>query len=366
MKIALICRPFVFHGGVQTATAGLIAELVRRGHEITLLTTAGQAPVPGVTVRALPVLDQPSVARLLSFALAARRAVRSRGYDIVQSHERCLVQDLYRAGEGTHRGYLEAMGRARGTVHPYHRAVIGFERRIFTLRAAREIVAISALGKAEIERLYSTPPERVTLLYNGVDLARFSPDNRERFRPATRSSLGLPEDAWVVLFVGSGFERKGLGPLVEALARLRDRKVRLVVAGKGKTAGYQATAERLGVADRVVWAGLREDVERLYAAADTVALPARYEPFGNVHLEALASGVPVLSSAHAGGAELIRPGENGWVVADVNAAAIATGLERLREGNAAKLTDAARAAAQPFTYAAQVETLEKIYRGLAR
>ena len=366
MKIALICRPFVFHGGVETATAGLMAELVRRGHEIDLLTTAGQAAVPGVTVRALPVLSQPSVARLLSFAVAARRAARARGYDIVQSHERCLTQDIYRAGEGTHRGYLQAMGRSRARVNPYHRAVISIERRIFTLRAAREIVAISALGKTEIERLYPTPPERVTLIYNGVDLARFSPDNRERFGAPARASLGLTEDAWVILFVGSGFERKGLGPLVEAMARLADRKARLVVAGKGKTEGYRAAADRLGIADRLVWAGPRQDVERLYAAADTVALPARYEPFGNVHLEALASGLPVLSSAHAGGAELIRRGENGWVVAQVNAAAITAGLGHLRESNAAKLRDAARAAAEPFTYAAQVEALERIYRRLAR
>jgi UDP-glucose:(heptosyl)LPS alpha-1,3-glucosyltransferase len=366
LKIGLICRPFVFHGGVETATAGLMAELVRRGHHLDLLTTRAQVSVPGVSIRPMPVVGQPSVARLLSFAMAARRAVRTGAYDVVQSHERCVVQDIYRAGEGTHRGYLEAMGRSGARVNPYHRAVMLLEKRIFRLTAAREIVAISAQGKSEIERLYGTPPERVTLVYNGIDLNRFSPDNRAWLGREARSRFGLPENAWVVLFVGSGFERKGLGPLIEAMARLGDKRAHLLVAGKGRAQEYRAAADQLAIADRVIWAGPFPDVERLYAAADAVALPSLYEPFGNVHLEALASGVPVLSSARAGGSELIEPGRNGWVVATVTPAAIAAGLEKLREGDPVRLSEAARASAEPFTYAAQAEALERVYVRLAR
>ena len=111
MNLALICRPFVFHGGVETATAGMVGELARRGHAVDLLTTRAQRPLPGVTVRLLPMLPVPRLARVLIFGLAARAATRGRGYDVVQSHERTLAADIYRAGEGTHRGYLEAMGR---------------------------------------------------------------------------------------------------------------------------------------------------------------------------------------------------------------------------------------------------------------
>jgi UDP-glucose:(heptosyl)LPS alpha-1,3-glucosyltransferase len=340
-------------------------ELVRRGHDVDLLTMAGQAPVPGVTVRRLAVLTRPSLARLLSFALATRRAARARPYDVVQSHERCLGQDIYRAGEGTHRGYLEAMGRP-GTRSPYHRAVMALERRIFGLRAAREIVAISAQGKSEIERLYGTPAARVSVVYNGVDLARFHPETRERVGPATRAALGLAPDAWVVLFVGSGFERKGLGPLVEAVARLGDARARLVVAGKGRIDAYRLAAARLGLAERVVWAGPREDVHHLYAAADAVALPARYEPFGNVHLEALASGIPVATSTAAGGAEVVREGKSGFVRQAQDVAGFADALEQLRLGSGNDSIEAARRSAEPFTYAKQVSALEVIYRRFAR
>ena len=361
MKLALICRPFVFHGGVETATAGLVGELARRGHAVDLLTTRGQRSVPGVTVRRLPVLPLSRITRLLSFGLAARVATRGRDYDIVQSHERTLAADIYRAGEGTHRGYLEAMGRV-GRLTPYHRLVILLERRIFQLRSARAIVAISAGGKAEIERLYGTPPERVTLIYNGVDLARFTPDNRALHRAAIRAELGVAAADWCVLFVGSGFERKGLGPLLEALASVGDRRARLIVAGRGNRAPYAVQAERLGLRDHIIWTGPRPDVDRLYAAADLVALPARYEPFGNVHLEALASGVPVLSSVHAGGAELIRNGVNGWVAAEVSGPHIAEGLERLRAADVPTLAAQARASAELYPYAAQVERFEALYR----
>lgn len=366
MKLALICRPFSFHGGVETSTAGLVNAFVKRGgYDLHLLTTAAQFPAPGITVRRLPVLRQPSALRQLSFALAAKRAARTGDYDIVQSHERCLLQDIYRAGEGSHRAYLDAMGRGGVQVNPQHRLVLYLERRIFTLRAARHIVAIAARGQGEIEGLYGTPADRISVVYNGVDLDRFHPENRHRWRDDTREKLGLSAGAWLIAFVGSGFERKGLGPLLEAVARLGGRRVHMLVAGKGRTDAYRDMAERLGIGRAVTWIAPRPDVERLYAAADVVALPARYEPFGNVHLEALASGVPVLTTSAAGGAEVIRDGVSGAVVAASTAEEILRGLHTVRDSDARKMSLAARAGAEPFTYAAQVEKLEKIYRRLA-
>ena len=103
MKLAIICRPFVFHGGLETATAGLIEELVRQGHEVHLFSTEGQPEIPGVRLHRLKVIAAPSLARVVSFALAAKAAVSRDRFDVVQSHERTLVQDVYRAGEGCHR-----------------------------------------------------------------------------------------------------------------------------------------------------------------------------------------------------------------------------------------------------------------------
>lgn len=365
MKIGLICRPYSFHGGIETATAELLGALARAGHAVELISTARQPDVPGIPVRRVGVLRHPSLLRLLSFALAAQREAARHGYDLVQSHERVLRQDLYRAGEGCHRAYLAAMGRGPG-LSPYHHAVCALERRIFEMRAARHVVAIARRGQEEMARLFGTAATDVTVVYNGVDLDRFHPEQRTRHRAIARAALGLPDGAWTVLFVGSGFERKGLGPLLGAFARLPDRGSRLVVAGKGDVPRYQRLAERLGVAPRVTWMGPVPEVERLYAVADAVALPARYEPFGNVHLEALAAGLPVLTSVHAGGAEVVRPGENGWVVDRVAEEPIARGLTALREAPAGGWAPRARASVERFTYAAQVEAFTAVYRRLAR
>jgi UDP-glucose:(heptosyl)LPS alpha-1,3-glucosyltransferase len=282
--------------------------------------------------------------------------MRAGPWDVVQSHERTLSQDVYRAGEGCHRAWLAVRGR-RGRV-VYNAVVLALERRVFARTPC--IVAIARAGKAEIERLYGVPPARVHVVYNGVDLTRFHPDVAIRARAAMRGEAGIPLDAPTLLFVGSGFERKGLATTIEALARLAG-DTRLVVIGKGDVEGYRAQAERLGVEKRIAWLGARPDVERWYGAADVVVLPTSYEPFGNVHLEALASGVPIVTTSRAGGAEVVHE-DCGAVVAPGDAAAVASAIERLRTRPREGLQAACRAAAEPFTYAAQVAGFHAVYR----
>ena len=358
MKLLIIARPFVFHGGVEQATAGLVAALVEHGYEVHLLSPRGQAPMRGVTLHTLPLPPLPSAARVLALAVNARLAVARRSWDVVQSHERTLRQDVYRAGEGCHRAYLasENRGRTRGL---YHRIVLALERRVFA--RTPQIVAIAQVGRREIETLYGVSPGRLEVVYNGVDLARFHPANRSRYRAGARAEAGLPSGAFTALFVGSGFARKGLTTAIEAFAAFADRESRLVVVGKGDPRPYQAIAARSGVGERVVWLGARSDLERWYAAADIVVLPSRYEPFGNVHLEALAAGLPVVASARAGGAEIIADGINGSVVDPLDSRAVTAALERFRQRREDEVVAAARGSAEPYTYAAQVDGFARIY-----
>lgn len=355
MKILVICRPLVFHGGVERATAGLLGALVEHGDAVHLLSPGRDPGLPGVVHHRLALPPAPPALRPLILAAAVARG-RSRHWDVVQSHERTLRQDVYRAGEGCHRAWLAVRGRRGRAV--YNAVVLALERRVFA-RTPR-IVAIARAGKAEIERLYGVPPTRVRVVYNGVDLVRFHPDVAARARLAARAEAGLPGGACTLLFVGSGFERKGLATAVDALAGLPDH-TRLVVIGKGETAPYQARAERLGIAKRIAWLGVRPDVERWYGAADVVVLPTIYEPFGNAHLEALASGVPIVTTPRAGGAEIVRD-DCGAVVPPGDAPALARAVERLHAGPRAALRGACRAAAEPFTHAAQAAGFHAVYR----
>jgi UDP-glucose:(heptosyl)LPS alpha-1,3-glucosyltransferase len=357
MKILVVCRPLTFHGGIEQATAGFLGGLVEHGDAVALLTPGLDPRLPGVTHRRLRVPPAPPPLRPLVIAAAVSLARRRGAWDVVQSHERTLGQDVYRAGEGCHRAWLAARGRrGRGA---YNAVVLALERRVFA--TTPHIVAIARAGKAEIERLYGVPPPRVHVVYNGVDLARFDPDLIGRDRARVRSEAGIPHDTTTLLFVGSGFERKGLATAIDALARVPG-DARLVVIGKGDTAAYHAQSHRLGLSKRVVWLGPRPDVERWYGAADVVVLPTIYEPFGNVHLEALASGVPIVTTTRAGGAEVVAQG-CGAVVPPADPAAVAEAVERLRAQPRATLRQACRAAATPFTYAAQVVGFHAIYRG---
>jgi UDP-glucose:(heptosyl)LPS alpha-1,3-glucosyltransferase len=256
-----------------------------------------------VTLRTLPLPPVPGPARVLVLPIAVRLAVRQRAWDAVQSHERTLGQDVYRAGEGCHRGYLDALGTPAYRRLMYHRLVLALERRVY--RTTPQIAAISRLGAAEIARLHEVPETRLTVVYNGVDLARFHPDHRARERAAARAEAGVPAGAWVVLFAGSGFARKGLDTALRALARARIR-AQLWVAGVGDTRPWRSLAQALGVEGRVRFLGFRRDLPALYSAADALLLPTRYDAFANVCLEAAAAGLPVVTSGGNGAAELFR------------------------------------------------------------
>ena len=179
------------------------------------------------------------------------------------------------------------------------------------------MVAISRRDAAEIGRRYGTPADRLSVVYNGVDLDRFHPDHARAPPPSdARGARPVgPRLAGPVRGVGLRAERARPADRGPGAAR-RPARGASSWRARATAAPYQLRADALGLGSRVHWLGPRTDVERLYAMADAVALPARYEPFGNVHLEALASGLPVLTSSRTGGAEIVDHGQNGWVVGE--------------------------------------------------
>lgn len=314
MKVALVHKRLDLRGGTERDLFKTAEGLRDLGHDVHLFCSEfGVAPPGGVTVHRVPVLPLGRTLRLWSFAWSAPRLVERTGCEVVVSFGRLLRQDVLRSGGGTHRGFLERLGRQGGLqrrlwqrLSVYHRSLLQIEKRQFQNGGCAKIIAVSEEVKADILAHYRVPVERITVLYNGVDPARFNPARRATARESVRRQWKIPPDAPVVLFVGSGFRRKGLDRLLSLWSSPRLRDVFLIVVGDdARMHRYQSRA-RAVAADRIIFTGRREDVENYYGAADVAALPSLQEAFGNVVIEALASGLPVLVSREAGAAEIIR------------------------------------------------------------
>ncbi len=145
--------------------------------------------------------------------------------------------------------------------------------------------------------------------------------------------MGIPSSAWVVLFVANEWERKGLMPLLEAVSKMRDPSVHVVIVGKLPAKMIEARAAVLGLKNRVHLMGPTGRVNRWFGMADVFALPTSYEAWGMVIIEALASGLPVLTSKTAGAALAVKEGSNGHLLDDPSDPnEVHEGLSRLRNG----------------------------------
>jgi UDP-glucose:(heptosyl)LPS alpha-1,3-glucosyltransferase len=307
-----------------------------------------------------------------SFARAARAAWRRAGFDIVQSHERIPGCDVYRAGDGVHRRWLELRATAASlferlgiALNPYHRYVCAAERRLFEHPRLRAVICNSRMVSDEIRRGFRISPEKLHVVYNGVDLAHFHPGKRDELRGAARAELGCQPRDTLFLFVGAGFSRKGLGATLEALKLAAHGSFWLLVVGTDReNRRYAAQAAPLG--HRVRFLGGREDVRPFYAAADCLILPSRYDPFPNTVLEAFAMGLPAIVSSRCGAAEVIEQGMNGWVCEPDDAPGIARLMHdadaALRGGT---LPQAARRTAERYGMDEMAGKLSALYASLA-
>ena len=373
-RLALVRRRWVPDGGGERFTALLADSLARAGCAVTIVSARWDEPAGPVAHRRVPTLERGGeLVSLLSFTLNAARHLRRERYDLVQSHAKLFWQDVYRAGDGCHREWLRTRAEHRATPFAHRRRrssvdrlVLFLERTLLTRRRYRLIVAISARVRADLIRHYGVPAEHIRVVYNGVDTRRFHPAIRQRRREAARRRLEVPAGAFLALFVGTGFERKGLAYLLRALPAAGE-KVWLAVAGRDAGAdGYRALARTLGVDGRVRFLGPVARPELVYAAADALVLPTIYEPFSNACLEALASGLPVVTTRAAGVSELLNGPLDSLTLASAgDHAALAERLHRLRDPHERRVLGAeARAVAEARSLETMAGEFLEVYRTL--
>ncbi|HXX86161.1 MAG TPA: glycosyltransferase family 4 protein [Casimicrobiaceae bacterium] len=372
MRLAIIRQRYTPYGGAERFVEGALEALLERGIAISLYTRQW----PQTRLQLIePVICNPFyIGRLWrdwSFARAVCRAVAAKAPELVQSHERLLCCDVYRAGDGLHRAFLDERLRDAKPLRrwltewsPYHRYVLAVERQLFASPLLRAVICNSKMVRQEIHERFGLPEDKLPVVYNAVDSDAFSPGLRQH-GPAVRHALRVPEGATLFLLVGSGYARKGVATALRALARL-PQDTFLAVVGRDKALGsYHRLARHLGIAHRVALLGPREDAKPFYGAADVFVLPTFYDPCPNAALEAMACGLPIVTSTKCGAAELVTEHEAGFVCGARDADTLVRHMTALTDRELRAATGArAREAVLPLTPAAMTLQLALLYRDL--
>jgi UDP-glucose:(heptosyl)LPS alpha-1,3-glucosyltransferase len=322
MKLALIRRQYSATGGAELYLQRLLGALVQSGHEVHLFAESWEGPPPEVKFHPIHCAGS-RASRGWEFANAVQAALKQDRFDCVFSLERTLQQDVYRAGDGAHRVWLQRRHEFASwwrkpftRFGAFHRNMLRLEAQTLQPRNTRHIIANSSMVQREIIDHFAFPAERIHIVRNGVDVPRFQRGKRAE----TRARFGVTDVEFLLLFVGSGWERKGLRFVIQGLAELatrrRERAVapagtacprpKLLVVGKGR--------QPASVPEGLIFAGPMRDVEDAYAAADLFVTLPIYEPAANVVFEALSAGLPVITTVYNGAAEVIQEGITGNVI----------------------------------------------------
>ncbi len=303
MKIGLVRRGYSSTGGAETYLLRLAGALQQAGHELVLFSDSRWPDASFASEQVVLEAKSPKL-----FADAVQAARPGVACDFLLSLERVWACDVYRAGDGVHAEWLLRRAAREPFWKPLfrklqrkHLEIVALERALFT-GGARAIIANSRMVKGEIIAQFSTDTARIHVVHNGVPAWSAQPGERAR----KRAELGLYEGDYAVLFAGSGWERKGLRFAIAAMDSVPGT---LLIAGRGKRRTRSERARFLGPQDRA-------SMHSLLAAADAFVLPTLYEPFSNACLEALAAGLPVITTGANGFSEIIEPGVEGEVVVD--------------------------------------------------
>ncbi|MDQ2867679.1 MAG: glycosyltransferase family 4 protein [Verrucomicrobiota bacterium] len=305
LNIGFVRRGFSASGGAEAYLRRLARGVVSAGHRATLFTNA-QWPAemwPAGEIERLAPTEPVEFADALA-------AMRPRQYcDVLVSLERVWSCDIFRAGDGVHRAWLTRRvafeSRWQQIARRWqskHAAILRLEKALLSDGGARHVIANSAMVRDEIVAEYGYTA--ISVVPNGVRVSDFGPAPMKH--EVARNQLALAPGQVAVLFLGSGWGRKGLRYAIDALEAVNDPRLQLLVVGRGPARKFKSRFVR--------FLGEANDVRPFLAAADIFILPTIYDPFSNACLEAMAAGLPVITTSSNGFSEIMTDRVHGSVV----------------------------------------------------
>ena len=319
-RIAVVIPKFGLVGGAE----GFAAELTERiaadpRFEVHVFANRWVDSSGRIVFHQVPIVRFPKFLTTPSFAWFAGREISAAGpFDLIHTHDRISRADVYTMHGIPHRWWVREVRRKSMSL--FDRALARVEDRLVSEGGCRRFLAVSELTRKIFLGEYPIDPERVTVVHPGIDASPYAKLDRERCRREIRGRFGIGPDEPLILFVSMNFAIKGLDHLLRGLGSLRtgspEKRFRLLVIGRGDEKAYGRLARELGLGDAVVFAGAvaREKLPEFYLAGDLYAMLSRFDTFGMVVLEAMAAGLPVLISGSVGARDIVREGENGFVV----------------------------------------------------
>lgn len=333
MKIALAIENFSRHGGgAESYAVELARTLIKEGWEVHLYGYSWAGDPAEAIFHEIPKLSKlfPPSVRLIHFASCHKKMVAAEKFDVILGFGNTVVMNVYQSHGGVHHlsniRKLKAVGNpvirflklAAMLMTPKYHARSWIEGSPFRMNDLPEIVAISDMVRNDMASYFHVDKEQIKLVYNGIDQSRFSSRN-ERVRMETRRKFGFTEET-LFLFMAYDFRKKGVNQLVEAAGRLKrihgDGKFGIIVVGGPPTPNMSKRIGDLGISNLMIFPGSTKEPETYYNACDVFVLPTFYDACSLVVFEAMAAGLPVITSRFNGAAGIITPGEEGMILDD--------------------------------------------------
>lgn len=382
MNIAL-CYESVLpaRGGAETYIGDLSRRLAADGHDVHLYACRwDESALPSnMTFHRLDVPKGPRFLRPWRFGRAVEQALAASRHDVSVGFDKTWGQDVLYPQGGLHaasaahnrRKFRRAVPRFVATAAKwFDPAAWSFsllERKQYLTDPRPVVVVNSRMVQRHFAEFYGIGPEQLRVVHSAIDPQRFAAADREERRAAERQRWGVPPELPVGLMVAMNYRLKGLTPLIRAAAAMPRIDHKLVIVGHPKVEGYRRLAEVLGVADRFLFLGHRSDPKDAYFAADFLVHPTFYDPCSLVALEALACGLPVITTRYNGASELLDVPANGLVVDDPHdSAALGNAIVTMLDPEyRRRASDSAREAAARWTFEQHYQALLSVFAEVA-